>query len=191
MKRIYGMSVSRSYLIGKLQGYANVIYEHIIKIVTAPKTGNIQYVDKWIGDISKAIYNASGFTLDKGKRLSAKVYQEELFDSMFGNTEHDILLQLEAFQDDYPEFGIFEVDEELAKTTLNVVSELRELIPNMIAEHKGNKGILIPTVKSQIGQIVRKYIYLINLEKIIGVNNKGLSLSDRPFLLSKINLIYR
>ena len=59
---IYGMSVKREFLIGKLQGYAEVIKEHILKIVTANLTGNGKFIDKWIGDIAKAVFNASKYT---------------------------------------------------------------------------------------------------------------------------------
>lgn len=155
---IFGMSVERGFLIGKLEGYAEVIFEHIMKITVAHPTGNAKFIDKWIGDIGRAVFNSSKYTLDKNKRLDAEVYEQELFASQFGTTLQDMKYQLEDFKDDYAEYSNFDVSDELAKILFGIVTDLRKLIPNMIAEHKGSKGIPIAHTKTQIRPIVRKYI---------------------------------
>lgn len=155
---IFGMSIERKVLVDKLPGFAEVIFDHIMKIVIAPATGNIQFVDKWTGDIGKAVYNASKHTVDGNKRLPAKVYAEGLFDSVFGTTNQDLINLLEDYRDDHPEFGKFEINQEMIKNLISIVKELRVMIPTMIAAHKGKNGIPIPHTKAKVGQIVQKYI---------------------------------
>ena len=114
--------------------------------------------DKWIGDIAKAVFNASKYTLKGNKRLSADVYADRVFDSVFGDEKQDMMYHLDDFRDDYPEFADFEIDDDMVDNLFNIVSELRVLIPNMIAEHKGSDGLHIPHTKSIIRPIIRKYI---------------------------------
>ena len=156
-ENIYGMSVDRKFLMGKLEGYADVIFEHILKIMAAPQTGNAKFIDKWIGDISKALFNVSKYTIKGNKRLTADVYKHELFDKTFGNEELDMMYHLEDFRDEYPEYSDFEIDDTMVKNLFNIITELREIIPPMIAEHTGD-GIRIPKFKSIIRPIVNKYI---------------------------------
>ena len=157
-ENIYGMSVDRSFLIGRLEGYANVLFEHILKIVTAHRTGNAKFIDKWIGDIGKAVFNSSKYTIDGRKRLDADTYRTKLFGEVFGTEKLDMEYHLEDFKEDYVEYSNFEIDDELVSTLYAVETELRELIPNMISEWDGVKGIPIEHTKTVLRPIIRKYI---------------------------------
>lgn len=160
MKRyIYGMAVTRSYLIGKLEGYSAVIYEHLMKIVTSEYTPNAKYTDKWINDISRALYNVSKMSLtNKCKRLDASTYDKYLFSSHFGNAEYDMQHHLEDFQEEYPEYSNYEVTAHMVGNLFNIVKEIRSTIPTMIAEHKGTEGLPIPRFCSVLRSIISKYI---------------------------------
>lgn len=160
MKRyIYGMSVTRSFLLGKMEGYSEVIQEHILKIVTAHQTGSAKYIDKWIGDTSRAVYNVSKYTIgNKNKRLSAEAYEKFLLDSIFGNSEQDMKSSLEDFKQYYPEYSNFVIDEDLTKVLFNIVKDLRQLIPSMIAEHTDSEGIPIPQIRNELRNLIHKYI---------------------------------
>ena len=155
---IYGMSVDRKFLIGKLEGYAEVIKEHILKIVTAKRTGNDKFIDKWIGDISKAIFNASKYTINGHKRLDVDTYKAELFDTVFGDEKQDMEYHLEDFQEEYPEYANFDIDDDIVTIMFAIVTELRNMLPSMIAEWNGDKGIPIPHTKSKIRPVIQKYI---------------------------------
>lgn len=154
---VFGMSVDRKYLMGKLEGYADLIFEHLLKIMAATQNGNAKYIDKWVGDISKALFNVSKYTIKGNKRLTADIYKHELFDKTFGDAELDMMFHLEDFRDDYPEYSDFEIDDTVVKNLFSIVSELRNTIPNMIAEHTGD-GIRIPKFKNVVGRIIKKYI---------------------------------
>ena len=160
MKRyIYGMSVSRGYLIGKLEGYADVIQEHILKIISAQQNNNIKYTDKWIGDISRAIYNVSKYTIgNKNQRLSADMYKKYLFDSKFGTDQYDMQCLLEDFQEDYPEYADFTIDTQAVNSLNYIVRDMENIVPAMIAEHTDKEGIPIPRIHNTLRNIFRKYI---------------------------------
>lgn len=160
MKRyIYGMSVTRGFLLGKMEGYSEVMQEHILKIVTAHQTGNAQYIDKWLNDISRAVYNVSKYTIgNKNKRLSAEAYERYLFDSIFGNSEQDMKSSLEDFKHYYPEYSNFIIDDDTVEALFKIVMDLRQLVPVMLAEHKDNEGIPIPQIRNELRNVTHKYI---------------------------------
>ena len=159
MKRyIYGMSVTRSYLIGKMEGYADVISEHILKIVAAENTANAKYIDKWINDISRAVYNVSKMSLtNKCKRLDAATYDKYLFSNSFGTDKYDMKHSLEYFKEDYPEYTVT-ITDHMVNCLYSTVSDIRATIPEMIANHKGTEGIPIPQIRNTLRSIVRTYI---------------------------------
>jgi hypothetical protein len=160
MKRyIYGMSVTRSYLIGKMEGFSDVVYEHIMKIVTSEGTVNAKFIDKWINDISRALYNVSKMTLtNKCKRLDAQTYDKYLFNNHFGDAKYDMKYHLEDFQEEYPEYSDFEITDHMVNNLFSIVSEIRNTIPAMIAEHKGTEGLPIPKFRTTLRSIFSKYI---------------------------------
>lgn len=156
---IYGMSVSRSYLIGKIEGYADVIQEHTLKIVTAQQNGNIKFVDKWINDLSRAIYNISKYTIgNKGKRLDSDAYRQYMFGNHFGIDKIDMKHLLEDFHDDYIEYANFTIDNTMIDTLYSVVNEMKSIVPDMIASHKSTEGIPIPEIRKVLRSIFLKYI---------------------------------
>ena len=155
---IRGMSVSRSFLLGKLEGYADVIEEHILKIVTAEPNGNTKYVDKWINDIARAIYNISKYTLAKGKRLDANTYKQYIFDEHSGTTKQDMKYILEDFKNFNVEYSNFEPTDEMAEMYFNIVEDLKAQIPQMLADIKGNDGVPIPNVVGILRRVFLKYI---------------------------------
>ena len=155
---IYGMSVTRSFLLGKLEGYADVIEEHILKIVTAESNGNTKYVDKWINDISRAIYNISRYTLAKGKRLNSETYRKYIFEDHYGTTVSDMKYILEDFKEFNVEYANFEPTDELAKMFFNIVNEMQNQIPQILADIKGSDGVPIPNIVSILRKIFLKYI---------------------------------
>ena len=157
-ENIYGMSVDRKFLLGKLEGFAEVIKEHILKIVTAHQTGNAQFIDKWIGDIGKAVFNVSKYSVDGRKRLDADTYRYNLFDTVFGDERQDMEFHLEDFKEDYAEYSNFEINNDMINAMFGIVREFREIIPNMISEWNGVKGIPITHTKSVLRPIVSKYI---------------------------------
>lgn len=160
MKRyIYGMSVTRGYLIGKIEGYADVIQEHTLKIVTAEQNGNLKFVDKWINDMSRAIYNISKYTIgNKNKRLDSQTYANYIFGDHFGSERYDMKHLLEDFQDDYIEYSNFTIDADMVNTLYQVVSEMKNTIPEMIANHDGHEGIPIPKICKVLREIFMKRI---------------------------------
>ena len=152
------MSVTRSFLLGKLEGYADVIEEHLLKIVTAEPNGNTKYVDKWINDMARAIYNISKYTLAKGKRLDSDTYKKYIFDNHYGTTQQDMKYILEDFKDFNVEYSNFEPTDEMAEMYFNIVEDLKAQIPQMLADHKDNEGIPITQIVSALRKIFLQYL---------------------------------
>lgn len=159
-KYIYGMSVTRGFLLGILEGCSEVIQELTLKIVTAQQNGNIKFTDKWIGDISRAVYNVSKYTIDnKNQRLSADMYKKYLFDSKFGTDPYDMKCLLEDFHESYPEYADFTIDTKSVNILNYIVRDMENVVPDMIANHTDREGIPIPKIHNTLRSLFGKYIY--------------------------------
>ena len=96
-RRIYAMSLPRSKALAHADAYSESLIEHVIKVIVY---GNIRsdFVDHWIGEMSRWLYEAGKITVKPdGRKLRAKDYENTIFGWM-GDQLNDYSNALSKFQ---------------------------------------------------------------------------------------------